>query len=163
MKKNELYLRIKYMNNSTYTDEIEMYGKSILDDGINWLKEYIISFHNIKLFPKEYMFAYNSYNYDKNKKYVKLIKILKTVSALYKLIHDEYSNKTLIIQKLSIYATTPEFILDNYFYHPNRVLVIDYFKSIQLCDEFENMYYHIMNVLQELEFDLLIEDPLYNN
>ena len=162
MKKNELYLTLKYMNNPNYTDTSETYSKSILEDGINWLKEYIVSFHNNTLFPNYYMYSYNSYKYDKNIKYSKLVKILKKVTELYNIINIEYTNNTLIKQKPSIYATTPEFGLDNYFYHPDRILVVDYFKTIQLCDEFENMYYHIFNVLQELEFDLKIDNPLYN-
>ena len=164
MKKSELYIKLKYMNNSNYTDKSETYNKSILEDGINWLKEFIISFHNNTILPNNYiyMYSYNPYNYDKNKKYSKLVKILKTITELYKLINSEYTNQTFIMQQPSIYATNPEFGLDNYFYHPDRVLVVDYFKSIQLCNEFENMYYHIFNVLQELEFDLQIDNPLYN-
>ena len=161
MKPLDLYLTIKYMNNPNYTEQTEIYSKSILDNGIKWIKDYIIAFHNIKILPNEYMYSYNSYANEKTKIYSKLIQTLKTVTKLYNLIQTVYTTKNNII-KPSIYATTPEFILDNYFYHPNRVFVVDYFKSIQLCDEFENMYYHILTALQELEFDLNINTPLYN-
>jgi len=162
MKKEELYLTLKYMNVPNYTKESEIYSKSILDNGIEWLKEEIILFHNIKLHNNEYLVSYNSHKYEKNKKYSKLIRTLKTMTTLYRLILNEYTDKTVTIQNPSVYAKNPEFMFDNYFYHPNRVFVVDYFKSIQLCDEFENMYFHICNVLQELEFDLAIDTPLYN-
>ncbi len=162
MQKQDLYLTLKYMNNPNHTEESEIYSKSILEDGIEWLKEQIILFHNIKLHNNEYVASYNSHKYDKTKKYSKLILTLKTLTTLYTLVINKYTDKTVIRDPPSVYAKNPEFMFDNYFYHPTRVFVVDYFKSVQLCDEYENMYFHICNVLQELEFDLAIDTPLYN-
>jgi hypothetical protein len=162
MKKEDLYLRLKYMNNPNYTEHSEIYSNFILNNGIEWLREHILLFHKITLLPNDYQCSYNSHKYERNKKYSKLIQTLKTVTALYTLIRNEYTNKTFIRENPNVYTKNPEFILDNYFYHPDRVFVVDYFKSMNLCDEFEDMYFHICNVLQELEFDLAIEPPLYN-
>jgi len=132
-----------------------------------WLVNWITSFNNKEL-PDKFYHSNKNQTELKNKSneitmYKNIVKRIKILTNAFLLIDggNEYFEK----HKTSIFFKNPEFILDNYFYHPENIAKQTYSYHEQIYNffiEIENIYYRIINHLKDLEFDLHIENPIYN-
>jgi hypothetical protein len=132
-----------------------------------WLVNWITSFNNKEL-PDQFYHSIKNQTELKNKSneftmYKNIVKRIKTLTNAFLLIDggNEYFDK----HKHPIFFKNPEFILDNYFYHPENIANLPYSYHEQVYNffiEIEYFYYRIINHLKDLEFDLHIEKPIYN-
>lgn len=100
---------------------------------IQWLRSYINNYHLKKETEKQ----------EKKQRPIWSF-FFSEESCLYRELLAELNNEPKYIASAkitnNIYIKKPQFVLDNYFYHPSVVSKKTYKHAIQLCDELEHIF-----------------------
>lgn len=135
------------------------FGENLLKE-MQWLKMIVINAindannHTSESKRKNLNPLNDEANKNKHERYKKLILCLKHITDLYKKYHGEIECED------TVYLYHPDFLFDKYIYHLSsdgeenrRTKELEYM-ALCLFDDYESMYYSIVNRLDELEFDI---------
>lgn len=150
------YNELKYFtaNNETY----ELNTNLLLD--IQWIKQLITDTCSNSILNQDNLKGHSQQRYN-NENYTRYENLKIHLKQLYEVNRKYYSEDEP--SKNVVFLKNPEYIFDKFVYHYlntdeqdySNTMLDDYNRiSLEICDEFENLYYRIMNRIQEYEFDI---------